>query len=74
MKREYGWIGRKTPNILSNTNSPLRCTKPPSKDTIYLPLSIWDGEAKQYGGWEAKCELSGQWLAHAIQTVRFTHE
>ncbi|XP_003805616.4 exocyst complex component 2 [Pan paniscus] len=39
-----------------------------------LPLSIRDGEAKQYGGWEVKCELSGQWLAHAIQTVRLTHE
>nr|XP_045245797.1 LOW QUALITY PROTEIN: exocyst complex component 2-like [Macaca fascicularis] len=74
MKREYGWIGRKTPNILSNTNSPLRCTKPPSKNRIYVPLSIRDGEAKQYRGWEVKCELSGEWLAHAIQTVRFTHE
>ncbi|KAL4826823.1 hypothetical protein H8958_011040 [Nasalis larvatus] len=41
---------------------------------MYVPLSIRDGEAKQYGGWEVKCELSGQWLAHAIQTVRFTHE
>ncbi|XP_039318632.2 exocyst complex component 2 [Saimiri boliviensis] len=39
-----------------------------------LPLSIRDGEAKQYGGWEVKCELSGQWLAHAVQTVRLTHE
>uniref|UniRef100_A0A2R9AA65 Exocyst complex component 2 n=1 Tax=Pan paniscus TaxID=9597 RepID=A0A2R9AA65_PANPA len=39
-----------------------------------LPLSIRDGEAKQYGGWEVKCELSGQWLAHAIQTIRLTHE
>ncbi|XP_032106002.1 exocyst complex component 2 isoform X2 [Sapajus apella] len=39
-----------------------------------LPLTIRDGEAKQYGGWEVKCELSGQWLAHAVQTVRLTHE
>uniref|UniRef100_A0A2K6RE43 Exocyst complex component 2 n=1 Tax=Rhinopithecus roxellana TaxID=61622 RepID=A0A2K6RE43_RHIRO len=39
-----------------------------------LPLSIRDGEAKQYGGWEVKGELSGQWLAHAVQTVRLTHE
>ncbi|XP_006143115.1 exocyst complex component 2 isoform X1 [Tupaia chinensis] len=39
-----------------------------------LPLSIREGEARQYGGWEVKSELSGQWLAHAIQTVRLTYE
>jgi exocyst complex component 2 len=35
-----------------------------------LPLSIREGEGRQYGGWEVKSELSGQWLVHVIQTVR----
>lgn len=35
-----------------------------------LPLSIREAEARQYGGWELKAELSGQWLAHVIQTLR----
>lgn len=39
-----------------------------------LPLSIREGEARQYGGWDVKSELSGQWLAHVIQTVRLTYE
>uniref|UniRef100_A0A5F9DVR2 Exocyst complex component 2 n=1 Tax=Oryctolagus cuniculus TaxID=9986 RepID=A0A5F9DVR2_RABIT len=39
-----------------------------------LPLSIREGEARQYGGWDVKAELSGQWLAHVIQTVRLTYE
>ncbi|KAF3815258.1 hypothetical protein GH733_016640, partial [Mirounga leonina] len=29
---------------------------------------------RQYGGWEVKSELSGQWLAHVIQTIRLTYE
>ncbi|XP_053458502.1 exocyst complex component 2 [Nycticebus coucang] len=39
-----------------------------------LPLSIWEGEARQYGGWEVKSELSGQWFTHVIQTIRLTYE
>ncbi|XP_012872061.1 PREDICTED: exocyst complex component 2 [Dipodomys ordii] len=39
-----------------------------------LPLSIREGEGRQYGGWEVKSELSGQWLAHVIQTLRLTYE
>lgn len=35
-----------------------------------LPLSIPEGGVRQYGGWEVKSELSGQWLAHVIQTIR----
>ncbi|KAG8508875.1 Exocyst complex component 2, partial [Galemys pyrenaicus] len=34
-----------------------------------LPLSIPEGGARLYGGWEVKSELSGQWLAHVIQTI-----
>ncbi|XP_008052216.1 exocyst complex component 2, partial [Carlito syrichta] len=39
-----------------------------------LPLSIRDGDSRQFGGWEVKSELSGQWLAHVIQTMRLTYE
>ncbi|XP_062952621.1 exocyst complex component 2 isoform X1 [Cynocephalus volans] len=39
-----------------------------------LPLSVREGEARQYGGWEVKTELSGQWLTHVVQTVRLTYE
>lgn len=39
-----------------------------------LPLSIPEGGMRQYGGWEVKSELDGQWLAHVIQTVRLTYE
>ncbi|XP_004695047.1 PREDICTED: exocyst complex component 2 [Condylura cristata] len=39
-----------------------------------LPPSAPEGTARQYGGWEVKSELSGQWLAHVIQTVRLTYE
>ncbi|XP_012623943.1 exocyst complex component 2 isoform X1 [Microcebus murinus] len=40
-----------------------------------LPLSIWDSsEMLQYGGWEVKSELSGQWFTHTIQTIRLTYE
>uniref|UniRef100_A0A8C9AZW0 Exocyst complex component 2 n=1 Tax=Prolemur simus TaxID=1328070 RepID=A0A8C9AZW0_PROSS len=39
-----------------------------------LPLSIWDSEARQYGGWEVKSELSGQWFTHVVQTIRLTYE
>uniref|UniRef100_H0XBI2 Exocyst complex component 2 n=1 Tax=Otolemur garnettii TaxID=30611 RepID=H0XBI2_OTOGA len=39
-----------------------------------LPLSIREGEARQYGGWEVKSELSGQWFTHVIQTIRLTYE
>lgn len=39
-----------------------------------LPLSIPEGVVRQYGGWEVKCELSGQWLTHVIQTMRLTYE
>ncbi|XP_053528528.1 exocyst complex component 2 isoform X3 [Artibeus jamaicensis] len=39
-----------------------------------LPLSIPEGGVRQYGGWEVKSELDGQWLAHVIQTIRLTYE
>ncbi|NXI43022.1 EXOC2 protein, partial [Galbula dea] len=39
-----------------------------------LPFSLREGEAKHYGGWEMKSELSGQWLTHVIQTVRLSSE
>ncbi|XP_036093483.1 exocyst complex component 2 isoform X1 [Rousettus aegyptiacus] len=39
-----------------------------------LPLSIPEGGVRQYGGWEVKSELSGQWLTHVIQTIRLTYE
>uniref|UniRef100_A0A673SRV9 Exocyst complex component 2 n=1 Tax=Suricata suricatta TaxID=37032 RepID=A0A673SRV9_SURSU len=39
-----------------------------------LPLSIPECGMRQYGGWEVKSELSGQWLAHVIQTIRLTYE
>ncbi|NXY90496.1 EXOC2 protein, partial [Alcedo cyanopectus] len=39
-----------------------------------LPLSLREGESRQYGGWEMKSELSGQWLTHVIQTVRLSSE
>lgn len=39
-----------------------------------LPLSMREAEAWQYGGWEVKAELSGQWLTHVIQTLRLTYE
>ncbi|XP_037375060.1 exocyst complex component 2 isoform X3 [Talpa occidentalis] len=39
-----------------------------------LPHSITEGGARLYGGWEVKSELSGQWLAHVIQTIRLTYE
>ncbi|XP_032717331.1 exocyst complex component 2 isoform X2 [Lontra canadensis] len=39
-----------------------------------LPLSIPECGVRQYGGWEVKSELSGQWLAHVIQTIRLTYE
>ncbi|KAF6344494.1 exocyst complex component 2 [Rhinolophus ferrumequinum] len=39
-----------------------------------LPLSIPEGVVRQYGGWEVKSELSGQWLTHVIQTMRLTYE
>ncbi|XP_070320251.1 exocyst complex component 2 isoform X2 [Odocoileus virginianus] len=39
-----------------------------------LPLGAAEGGGRQHGGWEAKAELSGQWLAHVIQTLRLTHE
>ncbi|XP_020832311.2 exocyst complex component 2 isoform X7 [Phascolarctos cinereus] len=39
-----------------------------------LPFSLKEGELRQYGGWEMKSELSGQWLTHVIQTVRLTYE
>ncbi|KAM5267935.1 exocyst complex component 2 isoform 2-T2 [Hipposideros larvatus] len=39
-----------------------------------LPLSIPEGGVRQYGGWEVKSELSGQWLIHVIQTMRLTYE
>lgn len=35
-----------------------------------LPLSAAEGGGRQHGGWEAKAELPGQWLAHTIQTLR----
>ncbi|XP_019275466.1 exocyst complex component 2 isoform X2 [Panthera pardus] len=39
-----------------------------------LPFSIPESGVRQYGGWEVKSELSGQWLAHVIQTIRLTYE
>uniref|UniRef100_A0A8C3JSM3 Exocyst complex component 2 n=1 Tax=Calidris pygmaea TaxID=425635 RepID=A0A8C3JSM3_9CHAR len=39
-----------------------------------LPFTLKEGESRQYGGWEMKSELSGQWLTHVIQTVRLYHE
>uniref|UniRef100_A0A8U7MIQ3 Exocyst complex component 2 n=1 Tax=Corvus moneduloides TaxID=1196302 RepID=A0A8U7MIQ3_CORMO len=39
-----------------------------------LPFSLREGELRQYGGWEMKSELSGQWLTHIIQTVRLSSE
>ncbi|XP_062473757.1 exocyst complex component 2 isoform X2 [Pezoporus occidentalis] len=39
-----------------------------------LPFSLKEGESRQYGGWEMKSELSGQWLTHVIQTVRLSYE
>ncbi|OXB84590.1 UNVERIFIED_CONTAM: hypothetical protein H355_008066 [Colinus virginianus] len=39
-----------------------------------LPFSLKEGESRQYGGWEMKSELSGQWLTHVIQTVRLCSE
>ncbi|NXF19140.1 EXOC2 protein, partial [Rhodinocichla rosea] len=39
-----------------------------------LPFSLREGELRQYGGWEMKSELSGQWLTYVIQTVRLSSE
>ncbi|XP_032740988.1 exocyst complex component 2 isoform X3 [Rattus rattus] len=39
-----------------------------------LPFSLREGDGRQYGGWEVQAELSGQWLAHVIQTIRLTYE
>ncbi|XP_075777460.1 exocyst complex component 2 isoform X2 [Pelodiscus sinensis] len=39
-----------------------------------LPFSLREGELREYGGWEMKSELSGQWLTHVIQTVRLSYE
>lgn len=38
-----------------------------------LPFSLGENELRDYGGWEMKSELSGQWLAHVIQTVRYAY-
>ncbi|XP_053099804.1 exocyst complex component 2 isoform X2 [Hemicordylus capensis] len=35
-----------------------------------LPFSLGESELREYGGWEMKSELSGQWLPHVIQTIR----
>uniref|UniRef100_A0A452EGF0 Exocyst complex component 2 n=1 Tax=Capra hircus TaxID=9925 RepID=A0A452EGF0_CAPHI len=39
-----------------------------------LPLGAAEGGGRQHGGWEAKAELPGQWLAHTIQTLRLTYD
>ncbi|XP_039609362.1 exocyst complex component 2 isoform X1 [Polypterus senegalus] len=39
-----------------------------------LPFSLSQLEQKQYGGWELKSELSGQWLTYVIHTVRSSYE
>lgn len=39
-----------------------------------LPLGTPEGGVRQYGGWEVKSELSGQWLIRVIQTMRLTYE
>ncbi|KAJ7338482.1 hypothetical protein JRQ81_012372 [Phrynocephalus forsythii] len=39
-----------------------------------LPFSLGESELREYGGWEMKSELSSQWLAHIIQTIRLTYE
>ncbi|XP_064409444.1 exocyst complex component 2 isoform X2 [Latimeria chalumnae] len=40
----------------------------------FLPFSLSELELRQYGGWEMKSELAGQWLSHTIQTVRLSYE
>ncbi|XP_066578867.1 exocyst complex component 2 isoform X2 [Amia ocellicauda] len=39
-----------------------------------LPSSLTELELRQYGGWEMKSELSGQWLTQVIHTVRVSYE
>ncbi|MBN3313124.1 EXOC2 protein, partial [Atractosteus spatula] len=39
-----------------------------------LSNSLSEGELRQYGGWETKSELSGQWLTQVIHTVRMSYE
>ncbi|XP_076999617.1 exocyst complex component 2 isoform X4 [Tamandua tetradactyla] len=39
-----------------------------------LPLSIRETEMRQYGGWEVRADLPGEWLAHVVQTGRLTYE
>ncbi|XP_060706298.1 exocyst complex component 2 [Hemiscyllium ocellatum] len=39
-----------------------------------LPSSLAEVEHRQYGGWESKMELSGQWLTHIIHTMRLNYE
>ncbi|XP_066862964.1 exocyst complex component 2 isoform X7 [Kogia breviceps] len=39
-----------------------------------LPLGVAEGGGRQCRAWEVKAELSGQGLAHAIQTLRLTYE
>ncbi|KAJ8279896.1 hypothetical protein COCON_G00069620 [Conger conger] len=39
-----------------------------------LPSTLSEQELRLYGGWEAKSELSGQWLTQVIHTVRVSHE
>lgn len=39
-----------------------------------LSRSLKEVERSQYGGWEVKSELSGQWLTQIIHTVRLCNE
>ncbi|XP_037700417.1 exocyst complex component 2 [Choloepus didactylus] len=39
-----------------------------------LPHSIREAEVRQYGGWEVRADLPGEWLAHVVQTGRLTYE
>ncbi|KAM9308773.1 exocyst complex component 2 [Gastrophryne carolinensis] len=39
-----------------------------------LPFTLSETDIKLYGGWEVKTELSGPWLAHAVETVRVAYE
>lgn len=35
-----------------------------------LPPSVPEGGVRPCGAWAGKAELSGQWLAHVVQTLR----
>lgn len=39
-----------------------------------LPSTLSEPDLRVFGGWEAKTELTGQWLTQVIHTVRVSHE